>query len=141
MPAQLLHNILFPTDFSKSSEAAISHVVGLANATNAKVWLMNVVPTLEDWHGPLEDYFGELTGSALVHMDTELKTLAKCNFERLKNLQHQHFDSLVSEISVRSGAVAESILEYADEVKADLIMVPTRGLGVMRRFLIGSVAS
>jgi nucleotide-binding universal stress UspA family protein len=141
MPSQLFRNILFPTDFSKSSEAAISHVVGLAKSANAKVCLLSVVPSLEDWHGPLEDYFGQPTGSALVRLKAELKTMEMGRLKRLESVQKQHFGALESEISVRSGAVAESIIEYADEIKAELIMVPTRGLGVMRRFLIGSVAS
>jgi nucleotide-binding universal stress UspA family protein len=45
----------------------------------------------------------------------------------------------MSDACVKLGGVAESIVEYAGEMKADLIMMPTRGLGPMRRFLIGSL--
>jgi nucleotide-binding universal stress UspA family protein len=142
MPSsQFFRNILFPTDFSKSSEAAISHVVGLATLSNAKVWLLGVVPSLADWHGPSENYFGQLTGTALVRLEADRKTLEMGRLEKLKCLRTQHFDALETEICVKSGGVAESIVDYAAEIKADLIMIPTRGIGLMRRFLIGSVTA
>ena len=136
-----LRNVVFPTDFSASSEATISHVEGLARAVNAKVWLLNVVPSLMDWHGPSEDYFGPFTGNALIRLESERKTLETGRLERLRCLQKEHFGDLESEITVKSGGVAESIVDHAVETNADLIMIPTRGLGLMRRFLIGSIAA
>jgi len=136
-----LRNVVFPTDFSASSEATVSHVVGLATAVKAKVWLLNVVPSLTEWHGPSEDYFGPFTGSALIQLESERKTLEMGRLERLRCLQKQHFADLESEISVKSGGVGESIVDHAVEANADLLMIPTRGLGIMRRFLIGSIAA
>lgn len=134
-------NILFPTDFSRSSEAIIGHVVGLANAFGAKVWLLNVVPSLADFHGVSESYFGPFSAPALVSLEGERKTLAQDHLKRLECLQKARFGLLESEVCVRSTGVAESIVEYANETNADLIMMPTRGLGPMRRFLIGSVTA
>jgi nucleotide-binding universal stress UspA family protein len=61
--------------------------------------------------------------------------------QRLGIIRQQFFGSVKSEICVKSGGVAESIVEYAREIEADLIMMPTRGSGPMRRFLIGSVTA
>jgi hypothetical protein len=47
---------LFSTGFSKSSEAIIPHVVGLASAFSAKVSLLSVVSSLADFHGVSENY-------------------------------------------------------------------------------------
>lgn len=142
MAASLLpRNILFPTDFSKSSEAIIPHVVGLASAFNAKVWLLNVVPSFADFHGVSENYFGQLSDSALANLDRERKMLETECLRKLECLQKSHFGSVESEICIRSAGVAESIVDYAVEKKADLIMMPTHGLGRMRRFLIGSVTA
>jgi nucleotide-binding universal stress UspA family protein len=140
-PSQLPHNILFPTDFSKSSEAVIPHVVGLAAAFKAKVWLLSVVPSLADFHGVSENYFGSPGDAALVSMDRDRKLLETDRLRRLERLQKQCFSSVESEICVKSAGVAESIVDYAAEIKADLIMMPTHGLGRMRRFLIGSVTA
>jgi nucleotide-binding universal stress UspA family protein len=138
---QPLRNILFPTDFSKSSEAIISHVVGLASAFNAKVWLLSVVPSLADFHGVSENYFGQLGDAALANLDRDRKLLEADRLRSLECLQKRYFEPVESEICVKSAGVAESIVDYATEIKADLIMMPTHGLGRMRRFLIGSVTA
>jgi len=140
-PSQLPRNILFPTDFSKSSEAIISHVVGLASAFKAKVWLLSVVPSLADFHGVSENYFGPLSEAALVSLDRDRKLLETDRLRRLECLQKQYFGPVESGICVKSAGVAESIVDYAAEIKADLIMMPTHGLGRRRRFLIGSVTA
>ena len=139
--SHLLRNILFPTDFSKSSEAIIGHVVGLASAFNAKVWLLSVVPSLADFHGVSENYFGQLSDAAFANLDHDRKLLETDCLRKLECLQKRYLESVESEICVRSEGVAESIVDYAVEKKADLIMIPTHGLGRMRRFLIGSVTA
>jgi len=137
----LPRNILFPTDFSKSSEAIIGHVVGLASAFNAKVWLLSVVPSLAEFHGVSENYFGQLRDAALANLDRNRKLLETDCLRKLACLQKHYFESVESEICIRSGGVAESIVDYSVEKKADLVMMPTHGLGRMRRFLIGSVTA
>jgi len=143
MPSsQFFRNILFPTDFSQPSEAAINHVVGLATASHARVWLFSVVvPSLTGWHGQSENYFGPLTGEALVRSEADRQTFELNCLERLRSLKHRYFGAVETEVCVRSGGVAESIVDYAAEIKADLIMIPTRGIGLTRRFLIGSVTA
>ena len=87
----LPRNILFPTDFSKSSEAIIGHVVGLASAFNAKVWLLSVVPSLADFHGVSENYFGPLSDAALANLDRDRKLLETDRLRKLECLQKQLF--------------------------------------------------
>lgn len=137
----LFRNILFPTDFSRSSEAMIGHVAGMAAMSGAKVWLLNVVPSLSEFHGVSENYFGPLSEAGLIATEQERKALTRDHFERLERIRKQQFCSVPSEVCVKPGGVAESIVEYAGDIQADLIMMPTRGLGPMRRFLIGSVAA
>ncbi len=52
-----IRHIVFPTDFSKSSESAPLHVAGLAKEFSAKVALLNVLPWLSGWHGASEPHF------------------------------------------------------------------------------------
>ncbi|MGD1095037.1 MAG: universal stress protein [Bryobacteraceae bacterium] len=141
-PSQLPHNILFPTDFSKSSVAIVDHVVGLASAFKAKVWLLSVVPSLADFHGVSEHYYsGPFNEAALVRLEGDQKLVESDRLQRLERLQKQYFSPVESEICVKSAGVAESIVDYAGEIRANLIMMPTHGLGRMRRFLIGSVTA
>ena len=52
-----IRHILFPTDFSKSSESAALHVAGLAKLLSAKVTVLNVLPRLSGWDGASEPHF------------------------------------------------------------------------------------
>src|SRR5215831_20438885 len=76
-------DILFPTDFSKSSEAITDHAVGLAKATDTKVRILSVVPRLDQWHGASEMYFGPFSDSAIAAFERERNVLEA---ERLQML-------------------------------------------------------
>jgi len=159
-------SILFPTDFSKSSEAIASHAVGLAEATNTKVWILNVVPRLEEWHGASEMYsgsvnaglekerkalkeerlnilrqFGPVSVSVTAGFEKERKALEEERLNILRQFQASHFGSVNSEVLVRSGGVAEQIIDIAKEADIGLIMMPTQSLGRRRQFLIGSTTA
>jgi nucleotide-binding universal stress UspA family protein len=135
-----IEQILFPTDFSKSSESAASHVAGFAKEVDAKVAILSVVPWLSGWHGMSEPHFifGDkfLKELAINQKDAEAAYL-----ERLEAFKEQHFQNLECNVCIQTGAVADSILEYAGEIQADLIMMPTRGTWPPRPFLIGSVTA
>ena len=110
-PSHLLRNILFPTDFSRSSEAIIDHVVGLASAFNAKVWLLSVIPPLAYFNGVSESYSGPLSEAALVRVAGDRKLLDVDRLQSLERLQKNYFSPVQSEICVKSAGVAESIVE------------------------------
>jgi nucleotide-binding universal stress UspA family protein len=135
-----IQTILFPTDFSKSTESAAPHVAGLAHALGAKVSLLNAVPWLSGWHGVSEPYFivGE---DALRKLDLAQKATEASCLNMLEDIKQQHFRDVECDFCVRTGGVAETVIEYAREIQADLIMMPTRGFGITRPFLIGSAAA
>ena len=134
-------SILFPTDFSKSSEAITDHVVGLAKAAGVKVWILNVVPRVEEWHGVSETYFGPFSTAAIVAFEKNRQSIEAERLKMLEHFQAKHFASVESEVSVRSGGVEEVIIDLAEEKDIGLIMMPTRALGRRRQFLIGSITA
>lgn len=139
-PSFRIRQILFPTDFSKSSEAAASHVSGLARAIGAKVALLNVVPFLSGWHGVSEQYF-VVGDDVLRKLELGQKTTEASCLKMLETLREQLFGGLECNVCIKTGRVAESIVEYADVIQTDLIMMPTRGSGQPRPFLIGAVTA
>ncbi len=142
MPSsELFRNILYPTDFSKPSEAIAGHVAGLAKVSGARVSLFSVVPHLADFHGVSESYFLPVSEGGIITIESNRKALEAESRKQLEHLQTRYFDPSTSKICVRSGGVAESIAELATEIPANLIMMSTRGRGPMRRFLIGSVTA
>lgn len=134
-------HILFPTDFSKSSEAITDHAVGLAKATHAKLWILSIVPRLEEWRGASESYFGPFSDAAIEGFEKERKVLEAERLKTLQRFQRDHFASVESDVLVRSGGVAEQIIDVAKERDIGLIMMPTRTLGRRRQFLIGSTTA
>jgi nucleotide-binding universal stress UspA family protein len=134
-------SILFPTDFSKSSEAIADHAAGIAKAVETKVWLLSIEPWLEAWHGSSESYFGPFTESARVKLEHERQVSSDLRMKTLERLQKQHFSSVESECCVLGGGVAETVVEFAKEKDVGMIMMATRGFGPKRRFMIGSTTA
>jgi nucleotide-binding universal stress UspA family protein len=134
-------NILFPTDLSKSSECIAEHVVGVAKAAGVKVWLLSVVPRLEDWHGASEMYFGPFSDAAVAAFERDRKALESERLKMLQQFQAKHVTSVNAEMAVASGGVADAIVDFAREKNVGMIMMPTRALGRRRQFLLGSVTS
>lgn len=134
-------DILFPTDFSKSSEAIADHAVGIAKASGSKIWILSVTPRLEEWHGPSEMHFGPFSDSALTGFEKERKILEAERLRTLRRFQENYFALADSDILVRSGGVAEQIIDAAHEKDVGLIMMPTHTLGRHRQFLIGSTTA
>jgi nucleotide-binding universal stress UspA family protein len=141
LPPFKIRKILFPTDFSSSSDRAANHVVGLAKATSADVWLLHVVPWLAAWHGASEPYFDVLGDNLGAKFEETQRAGETAAAELLSRFQKLHFDTVSTRRCVRRGGVSEAVVEYAKEIEADLIMMSTRGWGPVRRFLIGSVAA
>ncbi len=138
---QLFRNILYPTDFSKPSEAIAGHVAGLAKASGGRVCLFSVVPYLIDFHGASESHYAPASEGGIITLETTRKSLEIECRQQLETLRKRYFNPETSHVSVNSGGVAEEIVERAKELPADLIMMSTRGHGAMRRFLIGSVTA
>jgi len=135
-----IQQILFPTDFSTASESAASHVAGFAKEVDAKVAILTVVPLLSDWHGMSEPHF-VFSNHVLKDLALSQKDFEASYLKRLEALKEHHFQNLDCKPCTVTGGVAESILEYAREIQADLIMMPTRGTWTPRPFLIGSVTT
>ncbi len=135
-----IQQILFPTDFSKSSESAALHVAGLAEAVGAKVSILNVIPWLSGWHGSSEPHFA-VGDDILRKLELNEKAVETASLTKLETLKKQYFQKIECSLCVRSGRVAECVVAHAREIETDLIMMPTRGAGPPRPFLIGSVTA
>jgi len=113
-----LKKILFPVDFSRRARGAAAYVEALAGRFDAEVILLHVIEpapynrTLAEEPAITHQSFLEFFGPDLKYIRTG--------------------------IVIERGEAAQKIVECAVERKADLIMMPTQGLGVYRRLIIGS---
>jgi nucleotide-binding universal stress UspA family protein len=118
---------LFPVDFSKTSEATARYVRALAELTGATVTLLHAVPWLSGWYAVTEL-------RPPVIGDEGLCDLKKHQMTALEMFRETHFLGWRCFSRVEDGALAETIADTAQEIGADLITMPTRGLGPSRRF-------
>jgi nucleotide-binding universal stress UspA family protein len=116
-----LKRILFPVDFSDRSRGAASYAEEFAAHFDAELFLLHVVEPPE--------YNATLADSHRVHAEGFDKFFGP-RIQRLRvNRLTEHGDA------------ARKIIHCASGLHADLIMIPTQGMGVYRRLIIGSTSA
>lgn len=125
--------ILVPLDGSRTAEAVLPQVRELAKLSNAAIVLMNVQV----------DPFWEslLIGPKLAATAVGTASVAdKATSYLLSVASSLASSGLEVSVHVANGLVAESILGYAEEIQADLIVMSSRGQSRFMEQPLGSVA-
>ena len=124
-----LATILVPTDFSPQSAYAARHAAALADKFVSRIVLLHVMPPVNPALGGgilLEE---TVEGpKALLHRQLNYWLAAELNGRPVERVLDE-------------GDPAEVIIEHAHLRHAGLIMMPTRGCGPFRRFILGSVTA
>ena len=120
-------NILVPTDFSACSEQALDYAVQLADRLDARVHLLSVIGVPS--YGVPELGVG-LTAPMMDNMIADTQR----ELDQLAGVR-----KLVKQTLVRVGDARDVILQTADELKADLIVMGTHDRRGISRALLGSV--
>jgi nucleotide-binding universal stress UspA family protein len=125
-------DILAPIDFSAHSREALRASKTLAGAYDARLHLLFVaekrtVPTFSDTGIP---------GVGVVEMDPEIVDNAERALEQLN--ANVEGPEVPSTYHVREGDVSADIVDMAETQGTDLIVMATRGLTGVNRFLLGS---
>ncbi len=125
-------NILFPVDFTESSEKVLPYVKYLADKLGAKTWVMHVI------RGP-EEFAGFEMGAAwFSSFETELVKGAEKAMERF--IAESMGSMAPAGQKIAMGDAVEEILAYAKEIPADMIVVGTHGRKGLEKVMFGSVA-
>lgn len=134
-------HILYPTDGSAGSEAAIAHVREIAEAFDATVHVLHVVDTRQFTLGMSGNYMSGPKGygrdrPSEDERKRELEERATPFVEELAG----EFEGIETIPAVRGGNPHEVILEYIDENDIDLVVMGTEGRTGVERYLLGSVS-
>jgi len=128
-----VQRILFPTDFSDCAEQALNHALFLAEDFGAELHMLHaVVLHQEDPANP------DLRFTSDLELLDRLSQVAQSRLAELAGRSPAHVK--VRQIERRGLSASVVILEYADEVEADLIVMGTHGHRGAARFFLGSVA-
>jgi nucleotide-binding universal stress UspA family protein len=125
--------ILLATDGSEEAELAALRALDLADATDSELHVVHVgvVPIfLKSYPGTL-GYYGKLY-EQIEEVSRELL--------RKQSWRVKVAGGTVAGAHLRMGAVDLEIVALAEELGADLIVIGSRGLGGVRRALMGSVS-
>lgn len=127
-----LKNILVATDFSEPSGVALAYGRDLARSYNARLHVLHVV---ED----VMMRYGSEVGFAIPEVQRDLEETARRDLDA--RITDDDRRTLKIEAAVETAVnIAEAIVKYAKTNDIDLIVTGTHGRGVVRHFLMGSVA-
>jgi nucleotide-binding universal stress UspA family protein len=130
---QVLHirEILVPTDFSDCARKALQYAVPLARQHHAVITLLNVT-------APMPYPGGEYVGPDYMAVDAELRASSEKKLDQLAATEIPA--EVEARCMARSGSAADAIVDLAQSLPADLIVISTHGRSGLKHVLLGSVA-
>lgn len=140
-----IKRILYATDLTKNSAYAFRYAVASAQKHDAQIHILHVIEKFPSQiEGRLEMYFDalKLEKSWQEKRDEQIKRI----HDRLKDFAKRELQDnsetlkRVASISVVEGDPAAEILQRADELDCDLVIVGTHSRGLIGQAFLGSVA-
>jgi nucleotide-binding universal stress UspA family protein len=129
-----LKRILVPLDGSDSSFQAANYAVKLAKMAKAEIIFMHAVV-----NPPYVEY--KTAGLVIMHYIDEAKKHAEMWYSNTGDMASKEGVKFSAETILDVASPADSIVNYAESKKVDLIVMGTHGRTGIKRFLLGSVAS
>jgi len=120
--------VLLPYDFSDASNAAIDEAFGMIDDTTGVFVLHVLIPTTPIYEAGI-----------IVDLDPNAEEARRASAmngmkERIKDPRNR------TSLNVRLGDPGSEIVEFAKEIEADFIIMPSHGKTGITRLLLGSVA-
>lgn len=123
-----IRNILVGTDFSETSQSAVTYAAHLAARNGARLHIVHVRILVEDlYEEGLPDH---------ARFQQALDRAAETNLHE----EPHRIDVEVSRQVLRGASAPAEIVAYANEHSVDLVVVGTRGRSGLAHVLLGSVA-
>jgi nucleotide-binding universal stress UspA family protein len=126
--------VLLATDGSKDAELATTTALDLANSTSSELHVVLVGEEAYAYVDPSGYPF--FTDAELEHeLEQQARMRLDAEVEKIRSA-----GGAVAEAHLRVGAAAAEIVDLAEDIGAGLIVMGSRGLGGIRRALMGSVS-
>ncbi len=140
-----IKKILYATDLSKNSTFAFRYAITLAEALDAKITVLYVLPVVDSaMEVPIitqmgEEQYYKLREERSREIIESIKTkLHDFSQKELKDLQGE--SDLVSSILVHEGDAVDEILKTAEKLNSDIILLGAHGKGILSHTFLGSVS-
>ena len=131
----MVKKILCPVDGSDQSGKALEFAVDLAQRYPARLELLFVTQPLMT-----EDIFA--MGTLAIPVDLPQEDLEQYGHKVLDKAEAIALNQGLQDLgkSLRQGEAATTIVDYAADIDADMIVIGSRGLGDLSSLLMGSVS-
>jgi nucleotide-binding universal stress UspA family protein len=133
---ELPKRIIVPLDGSDFSFRAAQYAINIARLTGGEILCIHAIADL-----PYIEYMAPAGGLTVPRYIQEAKKQTDEWFSQVKSRAAKEGVKITAETIFSPPSVAESIINYASEQKADLIVIGTRGRSGLKRLVLGSVAS
>ena len=129
-----LKKIIVPLDGSDWSFRAAKYAIKIAKMANAEIIFM---------HAVVNPPYGDprSAGIMITAYIKEAEELAELWYVKAGNMASNAGVKFMAETILDVASAADSIVNYAESKKADLIVIGTKGRAGLKRLLLGSVAS
>jgi len=132
----IFEKILLATEGSQDAELAATTAVNLAKITGSELHVVTVAPGYPSFDVRVPEVVEELQRQAQNVLDEQLEKIEQAG----EKVAQTHL-RMAGEHPGVERHLPDEIVEAAEEVGADLIVMGSRGRGGVRRALIGRVSS
>jgi nucleotide-binding universal stress UspA family protein len=120
----MFERIVVGTDGSGTAAAAVAHAAELAKAGGSELVVVTAYPHPQEAAPPFA---------------TQGAPAQEAGRGILQDVEKRYGGQVKLKTVLREGSPADTILDVADEEKADLVVVGNRGMTGAKRFMLGSV--
>lgn len=130
MPLPAIRSVMIAFDGSPGSVEATKSASILAKCFGSSVTVAHVLPQITTLSAPIR-----------FEYDSNIKEKAEVQATKMIDLLRKDGVKATTKILPARGSVSDSLIDAAYDIKVDLIVAGTRGLGVFRRMILGSVST
>lgn len=141
-----MKQILAAVDFSKNTDAVLEQAAKLAVALDAKLWILHVTSdetqamayesTQFSGYAP---EFVNIPGDVQLARDLSAEEFKREHRQLLEMSAHLRESGVNAQALLLKGEAAKLILEKAEDLDADIIVIGSHGHGLLHKALLGSV--
>ncbi|PLY01078.1 MAG: universal stress protein [Desulfuromonas sp.] len=139
-----IKSILLATDLSDNASEAFKHAVVLSRSDQAKIHILHVIPEVE---ASIRTYVAAVMGEGnLDKIESSHEESARDHFHKVLDdftrqelSDHPEDLARIGEIEIAHGRPAMKILEAANRLGVDLIVMASHGKGAIEQTFLGSV--
>jgi len=129
-----IQKIIVPVDFSKHTDGLVTFAIDVAEKLGGKVTFLHVAQRVTDG----AEYF-DVNPTSLTVANEELFTQAQ---KMMNSLVEKFVSTCAGCVGVTlRGDVADAIVDYVRNEKADLVIIGTHGYKGIQKIVMGSVTS